>query len=486
MKQLVRNSITIALTEGVLILVAIARNKYLAVTIGPEGFGMVNILTSFFGMIAGLSYGWLTTGTVRFICDSRESGNPGAARAVVRAALALGISATAVAGISVVLLQNLVRTQIIGVPVPHVAYFSLVGSLAAGCFGLIATNTLQGLMSVRRSVFGRLLSGFSDITLVVAFVSLMSLDGYFLSIFVSSTVSAGIGWHMVRMALPKGDTPANTPTHTVVTPLLRYAGYDAVLGILTPASHYAQRRILLHHFPLDTLGFVQAASGIMNYVGILQRASHYTFFPSVCGERDPADLSRKLNEYVRFSALTSFPLAIAAIMLAEPVVSLLYSRHFAPLSEYVAYFVLAQYVLTLTLSYQALRVGGGLLRLHLWITVITQTTWVVIPLVFARRFGVLVIPASLIMGAAVDFAISSVYWKRCRGVTMGRRETALFFSSLCLVVSAIPVAQARLSWRADFVAVSLIVLAPLLLPELRAGFAATATAYHGLLGRRRP
>ena len=50
MKQLLKTTAALSTTEVVLMVVALIKNKYLAVAIGPEGFGIYGLLLSFFNL----------------------------------------------------------------------------------------------------------------------------------------------------------------------------------------------------------------------------------------------------------------------------------------------------------------------------------------------------------------------------------------------------------------------------------------------------
>ena len=75
MKNLVKTTAAIGLTEVLLMFVALARNKYLAVTIGPEGFGIYGLLSSFFMMIAVFAGTWMATGTIKYTSEYQAKGD---------------------------------------------------------------------------------------------------------------------------------------------------------------------------------------------------------------------------------------------------------------------------------------------------------------------------------------------------------------------------------------------------------------------------
>ena len=80
MKDIVRNSFLLTLTEFALIILAIFRNKVVAITIGPEGLGIYGLLNSYFAILMVASATWMCSIVVKYIaeykyCDDFDSVN---------------------------------------------------------------------------------------------------------------------------------------------------------------------------------------------------------------------------------------------------------------------------------------------------------------------------------------------------------------------------------------------------------------------------
>ena len=69
MKQLIKTTTGIGATEIVLVLVAIVKNKYLALTIGVDGLGIFGLVQSFFNIFIIFAGYWLATGVTKYTSE---------------------------------------------------------------------------------------------------------------------------------------------------------------------------------------------------------------------------------------------------------------------------------------------------------------------------------------------------------------------------------------------------------------------------------
>jgi O-antigen/teichoic acid export membrane protein len=71
LKALIKSTAAFGSTELALTIVAFIKNKYLAVAIGTDGFGIYSLLTSFFDFFILFAGGWLATPTMKYISEFR-------------------------------------------------------------------------------------------------------------------------------------------------------------------------------------------------------------------------------------------------------------------------------------------------------------------------------------------------------------------------------------------------------------------------------
>ncbi|HUT43335.1 MAG TPA: oligosaccharide flippase family protein, partial [Desulfobacterales bacterium] len=75
MKELGKSTVYVGLSEAMFIIVAIVRNKYLAVTIGPEGFGLFDLLNTFFNYAVLIAGSWMSMASLKYISEYHGKGD---------------------------------------------------------------------------------------------------------------------------------------------------------------------------------------------------------------------------------------------------------------------------------------------------------------------------------------------------------------------------------------------------------------------------
>jgi len=438
MKNLVKNTAAISTTEFLLVFVAIIRNKYLAVTIGPEGFGIYSLLSSFFGMISVFAGTWLGAGTTKYIAEYSGKGNSEKRNQVFTFAFILVFLIGLFITIVLIVGRKFFISHFLSKDVLE-SYYLL---FAAGFIGMnlrtILLSILQGVLQVKMVVKSRILISIVDVLLIIiCLVYLFHLLGFFIGILISSLFAAGILYFYVYKRCGFRFTKFSFK-EDIVKKTMSFGGVSLLTGSINLGSVYLQRLILVQRMGINSVGIFQAGFAIMKYMGLINRGSSFHLFPTMSKKMDNVYRVRQLNEYLFFILLVTIPISVAAILFGRIAIHILYSSRFLSLSPYLFWFVLAQFVTIFTTSFQTTVVGMAKLKIHTIAVFIIHSFWVIAPLFLIGKYGIASLPIGILVGQVLGGIIYLVYlWKKI-GFRFNKRVISLLcFGSIILLVSVL-------------------------------------------------
>jgi len=453
MKTLLKTTAAIGTTEVLLMGVALARNKYLAVTIGPEGFGIYGLLSSFFMMMAVFAGTWMATGTTKYVAEYHAAGDHEAANKVFT------FSVVTTVGIALLLTAILIvgrkwfLVQFLSGCIKENYYLIF-------CFAFVAMNlrpvllaVLQGMRRVREVVISRWSIAGLDLILVVILVLLFGLTGFFVSLLLSAFWAVGVMiWAVQRKdGLQLRRVSCRKP---VIRLLLSFGSVNLFLALINLGSQYLQRVIVLLNMDISSVGLFQAGVALMGYLGVVNRGTMFYYFPKMSELMDNNLRNQKMNEYLRFILMISIPLSVLAILFGRLAISILYSSAFDALSSVFFWFVIGQFLNSVGGAFQMAIVGMARLKMHTVSTVAIHSLWVIVPFLLVKKYGIGALGMGFIAGGIAGPLMNYFYLRRRIDLRFSGRVVRLFGVAALTLTGAIILKDTILLWRVVWAIIS--------------------------------
>lgn len=183
-------------------------------------------------------------------------------------------------------------------------------------------------------------------------------------------------------------------------------------------------------FSSEQLGYYSQSSFIarfasINLMAIVTRAT----YPILCQHKDDVPLIRdSFLKVLRFSSFFLFPIIFGLAALAKPLVSLLLTETWAPMSGYLAMLCLAHIVIPVTVLNNQLLAVRGRMDLFLKAEILKKCAGVLI-LVATLPFGMVWVVAGIFVYNVVDTIVMVWFTRKVvgAGYLLQVRETAVFF-----------------------------------------------------------
>lgn len=433
--------------------VALTRNKYLAVTIGTEGFGIYGFLNSFFMMIAVFAGTWMATGTIKYTSEYQAKGDKENLNSI------FSFSAIIVAGIGIFLTIILIiwRKWFINTflsnEIKESYYLIFCAAFFAICLRPVLLGVLQGLRRVREVIISRWSIAILNLIFTITLVWIWGLTGFFLSLLVNAIFAVCILYWGIRRK--DGLYLKTFSWHDpLVRLLLSFGSVNLILALVNLGSQYLQRVIIIHNMDIASVGLFQAAVSIMGYLGVVNRGSTFYFFPKMSEVMDNRYRSQKINEYLRFILLFSIPISVIAILFGKWAVMILYSTRFTPLSSVLFLFVIAQLLVSIGGVFQSTIVGMARLKMHATSCIVMHSLSVVVPLLLISKYGIGALGIGFVLGGLSGGFLNWLYLRNRIDLRFNQDVIQLFLIATVTLTGSILLSDKMVILRITLVIIS--------------------------------
>lgn len=408
MKQLLKTTSAISITEIVLMFVLLFKNKYLAVAIGPEGFGVYGLLLSFFNLCMVFSGTWLSTGAVKYISEYNKEGDKTSTQKVYSFTIGLTTIISIVLTITFLLLNNQIRELLLTKEVLSIYFMLFSLSFIGNSLRPVFIALLQGLKKVKAVVQARIIISLFEVFSIFLLVFFYELIGFFISILASSIFSIAIFLYKFNQAKFKLSLKFSL-YDDISKKLILFGGVNIILSLANLGSQFFHRKIILDKLDLVSVGLLQAAVAIRNYSDIIGRGSGFYFYPRMSEKLSKKIRSKEINNYIFFSIGLYTLIGVFIILFQENIVRLLLSKEFVPVIAILPWFIIAEYLHNFERPLGQAIVGMASLKIHALNSLIFISFGILIPLFLVGLIGIKSIALGAIIGFFLIITISIIY-----------------------------------------------------------------------------
>lgn len=426
---MLKNSALIGFTEITIIIVSIIRAKYLAVNIGTEGYGEYSLISSFFSIVTALCYGWIARGTIKYTAEYKQKEDYDSVFKVHNYSISIALLLSTLAMTILFIFRSYISTNFISPNIILWHYSLFTASFLASSLTPFFSWLLQGYILIKKTVILRIVTSIFSLLSVLIFVYLFELTGYYISILVSGYFGLYLYWRETKK-LTKTKFLFPDFKDIILKKLLRFGSVNFILLIINSLSDYIQRIIIVNALNIASVGLLQVANSIINYMGVLNRGSMFFNDPKMSQELDIIERNKVLNDFIKFNILIGIPLSVFLIIFSKELISLLYSKSFNPLSSVIYVFIISQYINFIVGGFQSVMLGKAFLKMHSIVSISYSFIIVIISYLTIKRYGLLGIGASLLIANLFTLIVDYVYLRKKIGIIIDSKLISIIFISL--------------------------------------------------------
>jgi O-antigen/teichoic acid export membrane protein len=396
----------VSFSEILIILILLIRNKYLAVNIGPVGLGIFSLLTSFFTLLSVFGGAWLQTGAAKLIAEYKNDNE------TKLKIYSFNIIAVTIISIIITIISFVFFTQIkehfLSKDIPFLYYALFAAGFIGLCIKPVLNSILQGLKKAKMVSYYRGISAVIEIILIVILIKLFNLDGFFISIFISSILtSILLFWAVSKLFNKKIMMPSYK--ENVTKNILRFGYYHIGLTFFDYGNNFIQRFLIIRQLDIASVGIYQAGISIMNFMGILNRGIIFNVFPEMSQNLDKEHRIKSINNYLKFSIIINMPIIITAMFFSQQIIPLLFSDKFNKVNEFIYFLILAQFFNIIADLFQVTTIALSALKIHTYFTTFTQIIILVVSLFLINKLGLIALALAVLISSIMRVILYGRY-----------------------------------------------------------------------------
>ncbi|WP_208246856.1 O-antigen translocase (plasmid) [Rhizobium sp. T1470] len=431
--QIIRSTMLIGGSSVINVVFSIARNKAMALLLGPEGIGMMALYNSVADIaqtVAGLG---INASGVRQIAavGSHDAKRISEVVAVLRrVSIILGLVGAAL----LLLFSGPVaeftfgdRQHMVGVMILSLAVFFQVAAAGRGAL-------IQGVRDISGLAWMSVLGGLFSLVVGVPIIYFLGSRGIAIALAAAAFASFVISWWFSRrIDIPSVSLSAGRALQET-SALFKLGIVFMASGFLTMGSAYAIRLIVSSESGLHAAGLYQAAWSLGGlYAGFILQAMGTDFYPRLTAvAEDNAECNRLVNEQTEVSILLAGPGLIATLTLAPAVMALFYSSEFQGAVEILRWICLGMMLRIVAWPIGFIVLAKGAKAIFFWSEVAATVVHVGLAWLCVPKFG----------AAGAGFAFFGLYvWHGILIYCVARRYTNFRWSpaNRKLIIAYLPI-----------------------------------------------
>lgn len=421
--------------QGITMLMSIVRNKLVAMLLGPEGVGLINIYNNIIKLVAHSTNFGLDFSAVKHIAELDENGKKEDVihyASVVRTwCLAVGLFGAFICIICSRLISNLTfecddYTSSLILLSPSVTLLAISGGELA---------ILKGTKELKKVALSSVFASISTLLICIPIYYYLGIKGVVISLVITTGLATIIQLSFSRKVIPWHTSIFSKNTYMDGFPMIRLGIGYIIAGIFGQGADYIIRRFILLYGGLEDVGFYNSGYVMaVSYASLVFVAIEADFFPRLTGAKDDIKKQNEtVNQQIEVCAVLISPILVLFVTTLPLIVVILFSSEFTntvPIATCASFFMFFK-ALTLPAAYLSLAHGDSKMYM------ITELIYdvliaVIIPLAYIE-WGLTGAGFALSFAGLFNSVMIHVLYHRCYKYTFSTRLLPFYIIQFCML-----------------------------------------------------
>lgn len=361
--QILKSTTLVGGSQIINILLGIVRTKFLAVLLGPGGFGLMGMYSAILGTVGTFAGMGIGSSGVRQIAEAAGTGDEQKiARTIItlrRIVIVTGLLGMLLTIIFCVPLSKLsFGTDKYAIPIAILSVTLLLGSVSGG-----QTALIQGLRRIADIARLSVLGAFFGTVLSIPMIYLWGRDGIVPFLITVSAMTILTSWWYARKIPVAHINLDFKETLKEAKGLLALGLVFMATGLMTAAVMYLIRILIIRKLGMESVGLYQSAATLSSlYIGVILGAMGMDFYPRLTSvAKDNDACNRMVNEQTEVGLFVATPGILATLTFAPLVIHIFYAASFIPAYDILRWQILGVFlrVVSWPLGFVLLAKGKG-------------------------------------------------------------------------------------------------------------------------------
>ena len=387
------------------IVVAVVRSKFVAVLLGPAGMGLNGLLSSTTSLIIAFANLGISRSAVKNIATTNKTGESSKVTNVVSALMLMTWVTGLLATVLTFLFSGSLSKITFGTYDYSIAFKWISISILFNQLASSYESVLRGMHHVKMIAAATLKGSLSGLFISIPIYYFYGIKGIVPSIIVSSLFLYVINlYYYNKVGLKiKIDSSNKETIISESKDMLRMGIILSISSIMILAESYYVRVFIRAYGSIEDVGFFNAGIAIVNtYFGLFFASITMDYYPKLAAVA--ADNLKAVKLMVQQSEMTVLiiaPFLVIFIVFIRPIIIILYSKEFLPLTELVLWAALGIFFKTASYALGVIFISKGDVKTLFWSELISTLVLFALNLLGYHYYG--------LEGLGISFMLSNVY-----------------------------------------------------------------------------
>lgn len=329
----------------VTLLISLIRSKFLAIFIGPLGYGIYGLLNSSIDLVRAISSFGLETSGVKKIAEAKSSDDEMLISKQVAVFLKLSIISGVVGTFLAIFFSKQLSIWNFGNSDKYIAILLI----SVAIFFKQLTNSknaiFQGLSKLKYLAKSNLIGNIIGLVITLPLFVFFKVDAIVPSIILTSFISFIVSYFFYKKLDLKLSPIKIKEAFSEGKEILYFGGLLSISGFLPILSNYMIQIFIHKNGSLEQVGLFSVGLVLINsYVGLVFNAMSTEYYPrlaTLIGKKE--NLNAPVNQQAIISILIIIPIIVLFLGFSPILIKLLFSIHFIDVIPFIIWAIVAMF-----------------------------------------------------------------------------------------------------------------------------------------------
>lgn len=371
--------------------IAIVKNKLVAILIGPEGMGLLGIFNSTIQMIqtgAGLG---INQSAVRDVAEAKGSGDHERVSRIVKVTNRIVLFTGLLGCLVTLILSHYLSVWTLGGTAYTLSYCVLAIVVALNIINEGKQALLKGVRHLRALAYASMIGTVVGLVTAIPLYYFFGKDGIVPELLIASIMAFLVSQYYVKKIPTEPIVLTLKDTFKDAQPMIRMGVALMFVTLLQTITSFAINAYIRSQGGLTDVGYFSAGSYILNaYFGMIITALMTDYYPRIASiNQDNGKIQDELNKQSMVSVVLCCPLIVLFIALMPLFITVLYSKVFMPTLDYLKFGIFWTVITICSNQVDMILIAKNNSRVFMTISVVVRAVQFVLCIVLYKYLGLL-------------------------------------------------------------------------------------------------
>lgn len=347
MRKILKASAVLGVSTFVTLVVGVAKNKILALSLGPVGVGMLAQLNSFLNTANSVTSMGLTQGVTKYVAENRNLiGARFIMQNILRAAIKIIMQVSVPVFLLVVIFSSRLSLFLLNDRSLYVFFIIIALAIPIQALAQIYLSFAQGFKAVKSITAVSVSISFAGLMVFSILIHFFKITGAVFSILTFSGINFILFWvlsNRIRRQLPADHPVSEGKFYT--KSLFSFGYMRLIQTSIYPLTLLVIRAMIIRNLGLFSNGLYESALAYsFMFVPLINNILWSYTYPNYCSAKDNLTLFNEVNKFLKISLFIAVPVIVIIIIFRNSFIKLLFSAEFLPATGIIAFQLMGDFL----------------------------------------------------------------------------------------------------------------------------------------------